>query len=351
MVVEFWTSGRAPDPAEVAQRAEGAGFDGIIYVDSQNLASDCYIALARAAMATSHIKLGTGVTNPVTRHPATTASAIATVQSLSKGRANLGIGRGDSSLAYIGYAPAPLKTLKNYVIKLQAYLSGEEVPFDADSNVDSLGLADKPKASQLTWLPKDQAKVPVDVAATGPRAIAMAAQHADRVSLMVGADPERIAWGIEVARAARQQAGLDGDIPFAAYLPLIVHDDPERAVQLGEGSLASQARFSVMHGKVVGPVSEKQQTTLDRIHSAYDMTRHTEGSSSQAATLNMEFAQDFGIFGPPSYCIERLQALIELGVDRFFLPGGSMLVSNNEDQVRAVTRLVEEVLPRLRHGS
>jgi len=81
------------------------------------------------------------------------------------------------------------------------------------------------------------------------------------------------------------------------------------------------------------------------------MTRHTEGSSSQAATLNMEFAQDFGIFGPPSYCIERLQALIELGVDRFFLPGGSMLVSNNEGQVRAVTRLVEEVLPRLRHGS
>lgn len=348
MSVEFWTSGRAPDPAQVALLAEDAGFDGIIYVDSQNLAIDCYIALTLAATATDHIKLGTGVTNPITRHPATTASAIATVQLVSNGRAHLGIGRGDSSLAYIGYAPAPLKILEDYVIKLQAYLRGSDVPFDSDSNIASLGLADKPKNSRLTWLPAGQPKVPVDVAATGPRAIGMAACHADRVSLMVGADPARITWGMEVARTAREEAGLDGDIPFSAYIPLIVHDDPERGMQLGEGSLASQARFSVMHGKTVGPVSDKQKAMLFRIHDAYDMTRHTQGGSSQSATLNMEFAREFGIFGPPSYCIERLEELMELGVDRFFLPGGSALVSNDKEEAHAVARLVEEVIPQLR---
>jgi 5,10-methylenetetrahydromethanopterin reductase len=88
MAVEFWTMGRGTsaagnpkflDSASQAARAEELGYDGIVYVDSQNLAGDCYVAMALAAQATSTIKLGTGVTNSFTRHPAVTASAIATV--------------------------------------------------------------------------------------------------------------------------------------------------------------------------------------------------------------------------------------------------------------------------------
>ena len=77
MTVEFWTSGTGMPVANVRQalRAEDAGYDGITYVDSQNLAGDCYIALALAARATSTLKLGTGVTNSGTRDPAVTACA------------------------------------------------------------------------------------------------------------------------------------------------------------------------------------------------------------------------------------------------------------------------------------
>ena len=92
----------------MAQRAEADGFDGWFVVDSQNLAGDCYVALAQAAAATERIQLGTGVTNPFTRHPAVTASAIASVHAASGGRAVLGIGRGDSALAHLGLAPAPV---------------------------------------------------------------------------------------------------------------------------------------------------------------------------------------------------------------------------------------------------
>lgn len=46
---------------------------------SQNLAGDCYIALAAAALVTSKLCLGTGVTNPVTRHPTVTAAAFASL--------------------------------------------------------------------------------------------------------------------------------------------------------------------------------------------------------------------------------------------------------------------------------
>ncbi len=70
-------------------------------------------------------------------------------------------------------------------------------------------------SSRIFWIATVQPKVPVDVAATGPRVIAAAARHADRVSLNVGADMERIRWGMDVARAARAEAGLSPEIPFS----------------------------------------------------------------------------------------------------------------------------------------
>ena len=101
--MELWTpSVPVPQLASVlAERAEAAGWDGMVFVDSQHLVGDTYVGLALAAEHTTRLQLGTGVTNPYTRHPAVTASAIATVQEISGGRAVLGIGRGDSSLAYL----------------------------------------------------------------------------------------------------------------------------------------------------------------------------------------------------------------------------------------------------------
>ena len=115
--IELWTNG-AGMPSAFAQRARSAeadGWDGITIVDSQNLSGDCYVGLAVAAGETTRIRLGTGVTNPFTRHAAVTASAIATVHAVSGGRATLGIGRGDSALAHLGHAPASPEILARYL--------------------------------------------------------------------------------------------------------------------------------------------------------------------------------------------------------------------------------------------
>ncbi|MCH7897258.1 MAG: LLM class flavin-dependent oxidoreductase, partial [candidate division NC10 bacterium] len=126
------------DSAHQAARAEEVGYDGIVYVDSQNLAGDCYVALALAAQATSTIKLGTGVTNSFTRHPAVTASAIATVQVESGGRAYLGIGRGDSALAHLGRAPHPVAAFDNHLdlgqggVRPQRLIDANQAPCRVD---------------------------------------------------------------------------------------------------------------------------------------------------------------------------------------------------------------------------
>ena len=81
MALEVWTVGlsHVSVAPRAAARAEAHGFDGMVVVDSQNLAGDPFVGLALAARETSTLHLGTGVTNPATRHPAAAAAAIASV--------------------------------------------------------------------------------------------------------------------------------------------------------------------------------------------------------------------------------------------------------------------------------
>ena len=349
-MTEVWATGISlPGVAvRMAQRAEADGFDGWFVVDSQNLAGDCYVALAQAAAATERIQLGTGVTNPFTRHPAVTASAIASVHAASGGRAVLGIGRGDSALAHLGLAPAPVALFERYLSQVQAYLRGEDVPFDglgsqAVADVGSLGLAGQPTASRLHWLPADLPKVPVTVAATGPQVIDAAARAADRVTLALGADPERVTWGMERARAVRP------DVRMGAFVNVVCHDELDTARALASGGMSTFARFNVMHGTTHGPIGEDARELLREVHDAYDMRAHTRAGSPQAERITSEFADGFAVLGPPARCIARLRELVGLGLDHLVIVGPSLGADPDEGRA-AHQRFVSEVLPALHEG-
>jgi 5,10-methylenetetrahydromethanopterin reductase len=133
VALELWTTeGGLPgeSTAETARRTEQEGWDGFTVGDSHVFAPDPYARLGVIASATSHLKIGTWVTNPVTRNVAITAAAIGGIQAESGGRAYLGIGRGDSPLAYLGLKPASPAYFERYLIKLQRYLRGEDVEND-----------------------------------------------------------------------------------------------------------------------------------------------------------------------------------------------------------------------------
>jgi 5,10-methylenetetrahydromethanopterin reductase len=260
----------------------------------------------------------------------------------------LGIGRGDSALAHLGYAPAPLPVFEKYLQDLQAYLGGGEVPFDAGANVGSLHLAGEPTGSRIAWLRPSQPKVPVDVAATGPKVISIAARLADRITFAVGADPARIRWGIETARAARREAGLHPEtMPLGAYVNVVVHPDISVARRLCEGGLALFARFSAMHGKAVGPVSEAERRVLEGVHDAYDMNQHARVGSQQASLIGDDFADQFAILGDADHCITRLRELIDLGLDRLVIVGAS-IGADRAEAARCEERFLKEVMPAVR---
>jgi 5,10-methylenetetrahydromethanopterin reductase len=204
--------------------------------------------------------------------------------------------------------------------------------------LDSLGLADQPDDSRIHWLPKDLPPVPVEVAATGPKVLA-AAGEADRVLLAVGADPERVAW-------ARDLAGAPAT---GAFVNVVAHPDRDAARDLMRGGMSTFARFNTMHGETNGPLSDDDRAMLKSLHASYDMTKHTQSGSAQANLLTEEFADRFGIAGPADYCVERLQALVELGIDKFIIVGPSLGSDPAAARV-AYDTMATDVLPALHNA-
>lgn len=344
---EIWTTG-IPDPRTIARHAkaaETAGWDGFAVVDSQNLTADCWVGLGIAAGATETIGLGTAVTNPVTRLPAITASAAATVHVASRGRATIGIGRGDSALSHLGRAPASVAALEHYLKVLQAYLRREEVDFadlglgaDVAPDVDALHLKDRAMASRVAIVPGDLPKIVVEVSSTGPKVIGAAARQADRVMLAVGADPKRIEWGIATARAENP------DVRLGAFVNCVCADDLDVARDLIRGGMSTFTRFSTMHGTPTGPVDDVERETMAKLIETYDMTHHTRADSRQAAVLSPDFIDRFGIVGPPEACADRLNELLELGLDKLIVVGPS-LGADRDQALAAMARFPQDVLP------
>ena len=357
--MELWTltHSRPQHALDVARRAERVGWDGMLVVDSQNLSADSYVALTLAASGTERIGLGTGVTNSVTRHPAVTASAAMAVQEVANGRMVLGIGRGDSALAHLGRSPARFKGFERYVDVLQRYLRGEEVAFDEIPMPDDvalpvadLELADHPLTSRIRWYKDEITKVPVEVAATGPMVIAMAGRLADRVMFTLGAVPERIRWGIELATQSAEAHGRDpSTLRFGAFVNLVCHPDVAKARALVRGGLTTFARFSVMHGAVSGPVDAADRTVLSKLHDGYDMKAHTRADSAQAGLMEDAFVDKYAIAGPPEQCLERLGELRDLGLDKVVVSGPSA-GADREASVAAMGLLDEAVVPGFSSG-
>ena len=117
-----------------AKLAEDEGFDFIGIPDSQSLWRELYLSLGVVASATRKVRMCPTVTNVLTRHPAVAASAIATLNEISGGRALLGIGSGDSAILNLGLRPAKMTDMSEYVQAVRVLLSGQSCDYKGRSH-------------------------------------------------------------------------------------------------------------------------------------------------------------------------------------------------------------------------
>ena len=195
--------------------AESLGFDYIGVADSQSLFRELIVSLTVAAMETERVHIGPSVTNPLTRHPAVLASAMASLQELSGGRAFLGIGTGDSAILNLGLRPARLATLREYVSALRSYMAGESAEY--------LG-----REGHVRW---SDNPAPIMMSAEGPRTLRIAGEIADQAMIHTGLTPEILEDTIAHVRAGEWNAGKPlGSTEIRAFAKCNIADDHDAAI-------------------------------------------------------------------------------------------------------------------------
>src|SRR3990172_8451759 len=112
---------------ELTRLMEAQGYDLLGMADSQSLFRETYVSLTVCALASARLRLGPTVTNPITRHPAVTASAIASLDEVSGRRAFLGRGGGERRIYTLGQPDAPPGAVGRTLVTLRALLRGERV--------------------------------------------------------------------------------------------------------------------------------------------------------------------------------------------------------------------------------
>ena len=311
----------------LTRQAEAAGFEYGWLFDSHVLWRDPYPLLTLMAQATKTMRLGTCVTNPATREPSVTASALAVLDELSGGRMDLGIGRGDSARRVLGKPPTSMKDLEQAVHVIRALVEGRPVEFEG-------------AMLELPWASGH--RIPVWIAGYGPVALKLTGRIADGAMLQIG-DPDLIRWFVSQVRASAVEAGRDpGSVRVMAAAPAHVGD-------LAEGRDRTRWFPALVSNHVVDLVNKypredlpEELTQYVRDREGYDYLHHAEVGSSNASFVTDEIVDRFCVLGTVEQHVERLRALADAGVDQFNV---YLMNGNEEEQLEVYGR---EVIPAIR---
>ncbi len=193
------TTDDVAEVARTARAAEAAGFDIFQIGDHLGTQLSPFVALAAAAAATSGIRIGTLVLNNDLRHPVAVAQEVATLDRVSEGRVEVGLGAGHSFPEYaaIGLAFDPPAVRKARLAEAIEILR----PLLDGCVVDHTGTHYQ-VAGARTLSPL-QTHLPLLVGVNGRTALAHAAHRADTIALtMLGrtlddGQHHEMRWGAE----------------------------------------------------------------------------------------------------------------------------------------------------------
>lgn len=307
--INFMPTAPAREVAEWARAVERHGFSIVGVSDSQSICRDVYVTLGLCAAATERIRLGPRVITPVTRHPAVAASAAATLEELAPGRTMVGIGSGDSAAYNVGLKAVPLAELRAYAVAIRDLLATGRAEYHG-------------AIARFTW---SRPRVPIFLAASGPRTLRLAGQIADGVVVRTGILPEIIRDSIAQVRAGAREAGRDPDAVEMWWWPdASVASSRREAVEEIKMSLAAAgnhlSRFTT-EGKHVPPELLPRVKALGE---RYAFGEHVQPGSANCRLVEelglVDYLADrFAIAGTAADCIKTIERAVEAGARRFWI--------------------------------
>src|SRR2546423_10994743 len=187
--VGYWGLGlTADEQLTLVREGESAGFDSVGAAEAYG--SDAATALAWLAANTERIKLGSAISQMPGRPPAMTAMTAATLDNLSNGRMILGIGSSGPQVAEGWHGQRFARQLgrtREYVEILRKALSRERLTYDGETY--QLPLPDGPGKALKLMISPIQERIPIFIAAIGPKNTALTGEIADgRIPFMYAAE-------------------------------------------------------------------------------------------------------------------------------------------------------------------
>jgi len=305
-----------------ARLSEDHGFKYIWVTDHYNNRNS-FVVLSIIARSTREAKIGTGVTNPFHVNPAVIASAIATINEISGGRAVLGIGAGDKfTLERIGVKrEKPLKGVREAVQIIRDLLSGKSVSFE--------GEVFKFNGAKLTFA---SGKVPIYIGAQGRKMLKLASEIGDGV-IVNAAHPRDVKFALENIEA---KEGFD----FAVCSAFSIDKDRDAAIQNPKTVVAfivSSCPEEVLNRH--GIDHESANAVKNALNEAFAKGNWKE----LAEKVTDEMVEAFSISGTPDDIIERIDELRKLGVTQIVV--GSPI---GKEKAKAIKLIGREIIPRFR---
>ena len=311
------------DIRSLASLAEELGY-GEVWM-TEGAGRDTLTQLTAIATATNRIGLGTGILPMFSRTPLITAMSAAGLSAVSDGRFILGLGVGNRTSVEDGHGAAyrqPIEHLRDMVQIVRGLLRGEEVSYQGEAiSVNRASLGDA----------APQGKVPIYIAALGPRMLQLAGEIADGVLLSWTA-ASYLEQAIKLVRDGAAKAGRDpSEVEISGYLRVAVTGDPAA----GWASLQSEiARYAGSahyrsYFQYTGFIREMQGAGLSREHA---------GNPATAAAIGEDMQRELGVVGTAEDVRSRLEELRKMGLAKPIiapLPVGDLMESY-ERTIRAL---------------
>ena len=301
-----------PDPPyqrliELMQLAEAQGFEYAWTYDSHVLWQESMPVMALAADQTTTIKLGHMVTNPAIRDPTVLASAYATLQDISNGRMIMGVGRGDSSVRYVGRKPMKVADFEEALQMVKPFMNGKEVTWND-------------KQLQLKWVRPELPEIEMHVAGYGPKALAVAGRQGDGVIIQL-ADPDIIQWIMDTARKAAEEAGRDPSaLKCIVSAPSHISDDLADArnqVRWFPAMVSNHVQDLIDRYGTDGSTIPQVLTDYVEARKFYDYNEHSRVGAKHGEFVTDEICDRFCAIGSTEQVIAKLRDLESIGVDQF----------------------------------
>jgi F420-dependent oxidoreductase-like protein len=322
---------------EVAREAERLGYDSAWVAEAYG--SDAATVLAWLAAQTSTINLGSAVLQMPARSPAMTAMTAATLDQLSDGRFRLGLGLSGPQVAegWHGQRFArPMARTRDYVNVVRMALERRRVAYQGETL--ELPLPDGPgKALKLTIAPA-QARLPIYLAAMGPRNLALAGEVADGWLGFLYA-PEHAAGFRDHLAAGAARAGRDLDGFDVA---------PNVQVHIGDDLAAARDTMRPFLTLYIGGMGSRERNFYTEQAARYGFEQaarqvqehYLAGDRAEAmAALPDELIDLVTLCGPAGRVRERLAAHREAGVGTLLAAPTAWTHEDRLDQLRRLAEL------------